>query len=135
MRVETEQTPYAFRKTVPMGYDEAVEYVSEEMKKEGFGVLTKIDVRATLKKKIDVDFRPYTILGACSPKHAYHALSLETEIGLMLPCNIIVYVDDEERTVVSAIDPVASMQAVSNPELGDTAMEVRSKLKRLIDNL
>ena len=94
MRVETEQTPYFFRKIVPMNYDEAVEYVSEEMKKEGFGVLTKIDVRATLKKKIDVDFRPYTILGVCSPKHAYHALSLETEIGLMLPCNIIVYVDD-----------------------------------------
>jgi uncharacterized protein (DUF302 family) len=135
MSVETEQTPYSFRKTVPMGYDEAVEYVSEEMKKEGFGVFAKIDVRATLKKKIDVDFRPYTILGACNPKHAYQAVLLETAIGLMLPCNIIVYVDDEERTVVSAIDPVASMQAVSNPELGNTAMEVRSRLKRLIDNL
>lgn len=132
---KTIQTPYSFSKVVPMGYEEAIAYVSEEMKKEDFDVLTKVDVRETLKKKINVDFRPYTILGACNPHHAYQALLKEMELGLMLPCNIIVYVNDEEETVVSAIDPVASMQAVDNPELGETALEVRGKLKRVIDNL
>ncbi|MCW4011564.1 MAG: DUF302 domain-containing protein [Candidatus Bathyarchaeota archaeon] len=132
---KTVQNAYSFSKVVSMGYEKAIAHVSEEMKKEGFGVLTKVDVRETLKKKIDVEFRPYTILGACNPHHAYQALQKEMELGLMLPCNIIVYVNDNAQTVVSAIDPVASMQAVDNPELGETAMEIRGKLKRVIDNL
>ena len=102
---KTVQTAYSFSKVLPMGYEEAIKYVSDEMQKEGFGVLTKVDVKETLKKKIGVDFRPYTILGACNPHHAYQALLKEVELGLMLPCNIIVYVNDKEQTVVSAIDP------------------------------
>lgn len=128
-------TRYSFSKVVPMGYVEAIKYVTEELKKEGFGVLTSIDVQATLKQKIGVDFKPYTILGACNPHHAYEALQKETELALMLPCNVIVYVNDEGETVIAAIDPVASMQAIENPELGETAMEVQGKLRRVIDNL
>lgn len=128
-------TRYSFSKVVPKGYEEAIKYVTEELKREGFGVLTTIDVRETLKKKIGVDFKPYTILGACNPHHAYEALQKETELALMLPCNVIVYVNDKGETVVAAIDPLASMQAVENPELGETAMEVQGKLRRVIDNL
>ena len=132
---DTVHTRYSFSKVVPLGYEEAIKHVTEEMKKEGFGVLTTIDVRETLKKKIGVDFKPYTILGACNPHHAYEALQKEPELALMLPCNIIVYVNDDGETVIAAIDPVASMQAIENPELGETAMEVQGKLRRLIDNL
>ena len=135
MSPETRYTGYSFSKVVPMGYEDAIEYATEELKKEGFGVLTNIDVRATLKKKIDVDLTPYTILGACNPRHAFNALQKETELGLMLPCNIIVYVNDDGETVIAAIDPVASMQAIDNPELGETAMEVQSKLRRFVENL
>ena len=132
---ETVQTPYSFSKVVPMGYEAAIEHVTGELKKEGFGVLTKIDVKETLKQKIGVDFKPYMILGACNPHHAYEALLKEKELALMLPCNVIVYVNDEGETVVAAIDPVASMQAIENPELGETAMVVQGKLRRVIDNL
>ena len=135
MSPETKHTRYSFSKIVSMSYEEAIKHVTEEMKKEGFGVLTTIDVRETLKTKIGVDFKPYTILGACNPHHAYEALQKEPELALMLPCNIIVYVNDEGETVVAAIDPVASMQAIENPELGETAMEVQGKLRRVIDNL
>ena len=135
MSIETVHTAYSFTKKVPMGYDDAVSYVTEALKKEGFGVLTNIDVRATLKKKIGADMRPYVILGACSPHHAYEAIQKETELGLMLPCNVIVYVNDNEDTIVSAIDPVASMQAIENPALMDTAMEVQGKMKKVIDSL
>lgn len=132
---EMVHTRYSFSKVVSMGYVEAIEYVTAELKKEGFGVLTSIDVTATLKQKIGVDFKPYTILGACNPHHAYEALKKETELALMLPCNVIVYVNDESETVIAAIDPVASVQAIENPELGATAMEVQRKLRRVIDNL
>ena len=132
---DTVHTRYSFSKVVPLGYEEAIKHVTEEMKKEGFGVLTTIDVRETLKKKLGVDFKPYTILGACNPHHAYEALQKEEELALMLPCNIIVYVNEDGETVIAAIDPVASMQAIENPELGETAMEVQSKLRRVIDNL
>ena len=135
MCLEMVHTRYSFSKVVSMGYVEAIEYVTAELKKEGFGVLTSIDVTATLKQKIGVDFKPYTILGACNPHHAYEALKKETELALMLPCNVIVYVNDESETVIAAIDPVASMQAIENPELGATAMEVQRKLRRVIDNL
>ncbi|GAB4338584.1 MAG: DUF302 domain-containing protein [Calditrichia bacterium] len=126
---------YGFSKVFQGSFEEAVEKVTEELKKEGFGILTEIDVKATLKKKLDKDFRPYLILGACNPPFAYQALTAEEQIGLMLPCNVIVYVDDQEQVVVAAIDPIASMQAVQNPALEEVANEVRNKLKKVIDNV
>ena len=129
------QTGYAFSKTVPMDFDAAVEKVTEELKKEGFGILTEIDVKETLKKKLDVDFRPYVILGACNPPYAYKALQAEEQIGLMLPCNVIVYVNEAGETVVAAIDPIASMQAVDNQELGEVASTIQGKLKSVIERV
>ena len=121
-------TSYGFSKVVNLGYDEAIAKVTDELKKEGFGVLTEIDVKATLKKKLDVDFKPYKILGACNPPFAYKALQSEEQIGLMLPCNVIVYVNDEGKTVVAAVDPIASMQAVKNESLGEVAETIQGKL-------
>ena len=129
------ETAYGYSRIVPMGYEEGIKFISEEVKKEGFGILTKINVTETFKKKLDVDFKPYTILGACNPNHAYQSLLMEEEIGLMLPCNIIVYVNDENETVISAIKPMASMQAVENPALAETAVEVQRKLKSVIENI
>ena len=126
---------YGFSKVVNLGYDEAIEKVTDELKKEGFGVLTEIDVKATLKKKLAVDFKPYKILGACNPPFAYKALQSEEQIGLMLPCNVIVYVNDEGKTVVAAVDPIASMQAVKNESLGEVAETIQGKLKKVISNL
>ncbi|MFA5011184.1 MAG: DUF302 domain-containing protein [Ignavibacteria bacterium] len=130
-----EQTNYGFTKIVNLNYEEAIEKVTEELKKEGFGVLTEIDVKATLKKKLDVDFKPYKILGACNPPFAYKSLQAEEQIGLMLPCNVIVYVNDNNKTVVAVIDPIASMQAVNNPNLGDVAKTIQNKLKNVIENI
>ncbi|HWP83125.1 MAG TPA: DUF302 domain-containing protein, partial [Bacteroidota bacterium] len=107
-------TNYAFKTTVNLSLEEAVEKVTEELKKEGFGVLTEIDVKETLKKKLEVDFRKYKILGACNPSNAYKALQAERDIGLMLPCNVIVYESESGETVVAAIDPVAAMSPVGN---------------------
>ena len=130
-----EQTNYGFTRTVNLGYDEAIVKVTEELKKEGFGVLTEIDVKATLKKKLDVDFKPYKILGACNPTFAYKALQIEEQIGLMLPCNVIVYVNDNNETVVATINPLVSMQAVKNEKLGEVAETIQEKLKNVISNL
>ena len=126
---------YYFENTVDYSFEEAVEKVTEELKKEGFGVLTEIDVQATLKKKLDVDFKKYQILGACNPPFAYKALQAENKIGAMLPCNVIVQELDNGKTEVAAVDPVASMQAVENDELSDIANEIRAKLQRVIENL
>ncbi len=126
---------YAFSKKVDLTYEEAIEKVTGALKEEGFGILTEIDVKATLKKKLDVDFKPYKILGACNPPFAYKALQAEEQIGLMLPCNVIVYVNDEGETIVSAVDPVASMQAVENENLGEVAETIQGKLKKIIENL
>ena len=128
---------YHFSKTLPKGatFDSAITHVTEALKGEGFGVLTDIDVKATLKKKIDVDFRPYRILGACNPKFAHQALQAEDKIGTMLPCNVIVQQHDDGSIEVSAVDPIASMMAVGNPSLGAVASEVQAKLKRVIDGL
>ena len=126
---------YGFTKKTALSFDDAITNVTEELKKEGFGVLTEIDVTATLKKKLDVDFKPYRILGACNPPYAHKALQSEEEIGLMLPCNVIVYVNDAGETVVSAIDPIASMAAVKNENLMPVAAEIQAKLKRVIDAL
>ncbi|WP_392392127.1 DUF302 domain-containing protein [Stygiobacter electus] len=129
------QTNYGFSKVVNLGYEEAIEKVTEELKKEGFGVLTEIDVKATLKKKLDVEFKPYKILGACNPPFAYKALQSEEQIGLMLPCNVIVYVNNNSETVVAAINPMASMQAVKNDKLAEIAATIQGKLKNVINNL
>lgn len=126
---------YYFTKTVEMPFDQAVEHVTEALKQEGFGVLTEIDVKATLKKKLDVDFRPYRILGACNPQFAYQALQAEDKIGTMLPCNVIVQEAGDGRTEVAAVDPIASMQAVENEQLGAIAGEVRERLRKVVDSL
>ncbi len=126
---------YYFGKTLEIGFEKAVNRVIEELQREGFGILTDIDVRATLKKKLNVDFKNYRILGACNPPFAYQALQAEDKIGTMLPCNVIVQENDDGNVEVSAIDPIASMQAVKNPNLRDIAEEVQGKLKKVIDNL
>ena len=126
---------YSFSKTVDSSFDGAIKKVTEDLKKEGFGVLTEIDVKETLKKKLDVDFRKYKILGACNPPFAYKALQAEDKIGLMLPCNVVVQETSEGKIEVSAIDPVASMESIDNPQLRDVALKVQAKLKRVIDNL
>jgi uncharacterized protein (DUF302 family) len=126
---------YHFSKSVALGFDEAVARVTEELAREGFGVLTDIDVQATFKKKLDVDFRPYRILGACNPPAAHRALTAEPLIGTMLPCNVVVQQQAPGRVEVSAVDPVASMAAVDNGELGEVAGEIREKLRRVIERL
>ena len=126
---------YYFSKTLDLSFDEAISRVTDELKKEGFGVLTEIDVKATLKKKLDVDFRNYRILGACNPPLAHQALQAEPHIGLMLPCNVVVQEGENGQTIVSAIDPVASMQAVENESLGKVAGQVRPKLQKVIESL
>ena len=126
---------YYFSTTVDMGFDEAIEKATAELKKEGFGVLTEIDVKGALKKKINVDFRKYHILGACNPSYAHRALLTEDKIGTMLPCNVIVQEKDDGRIEVAAIDPIASMQAIENEKLNEIAIQVRAKLKQVIDNI
>lgn len=126
---------YCFSKTVNDDFDTVISNVTEELKKEGFGILTEIDVKETLKKKLDVDFRKYKILGACNPHFAHQALLAEDSIGTMLPCNVIVQERDNGKVEVAAVDPVASMMAIKNEKLGEVANEVREKLKKVIDNL
>jgi uncharacterized protein (DUF302 family) len=126
---------YYFAKTVALPLDEAVDRVKAELKKDGFGVLTEIDVRKTLHEKLGVDFRPYRILGACNAPFAYKALLAEDKIGTMLPCSVIVQELGPGRTEVAAIDPLASMAAVKNEDLGAIGLEVREKLKAVIERL
>jgi uncharacterized protein (DUF302 family) len=130
-----EKMSYYFRKTLNMPFDEAITYVTEELKKEGFGILTEIDVKATLKKKLGADFRNYRILGACNPPFAFKALLAEDKIGTMLPCNVIVQEVGDGVAEVAAIDPIASMQAIENPTLSEVALEVQAKLKQVVDGL
>ena len=125
---------YYFSKKTALGFEEAIEKVTEALKSEGFGILTEIDVKETLKKKLDVDFRPYRILGACNPPFAYKALQAEDKGGIMLPCNVIVQ-EKENGVEIAAVDPVASMQAIDNPKLGEIADEIRKRLQRVIDSL
>jgi uncharacterized protein (DUF302 family) len=123
---------YYLGKTLPIAFDEAVARTMDALKKEGFGVLTEIDVKETLKKKIGVDFPNYRILGACNPALAYEALKLENKAGTMLPCNVVVRDAGNGQTEVAAIDPVASMQAIDNPELKRLAAQVRAKLEKVV---
>ena len=126
---------YYFSKIVDDSFEDAIERVTEALSGEGFGVLTTIDVSATLKKKLDVDFQRYTILGACNPGYAHKALLAEDKIGTMLPCNVIVQETTDGKTEVAAVDPMASMMAIENPLLGDIAGEVRAKLQAVIAGL
>ena len=122
------------RKTVDYGFDQARERVEDELKKEGFGILSEIDVQATLKKKLDVDFRRYTILGACNPPFAHKALNIVDEVGLLMPCNVIVYEGDDGKTVVSAMNVEMAMGSMV-PELAPLADEIGTMLGRVIDRL
>ena len=127
---------YHISRELDLTFEQALKRVEEELKKEGFGILTEIDVKATLKKKLDVNFRNYKILGACNPPFAYQALQKEDKIGTMLPCNVIV----QEKTSgggveVSAVDPIASMQAIQNPDLAEVAHEVQARLRKVIQSL
>ena len=126
---------YHFSKTVAQSFDDAIETVTAHLKEKGFGVLTTIDVQKAMKEKIDKDINPYTILGSCNPGYAYQALQHENKIGTMLPCNVVVQQLDDGTVEVSAVDPVASMQGIENPNLGELAMEVRGLLKSVIDGL
>jgi len=126
---------YYYSKKVSYGFDEAVSRINQALKDEGFGILTEIDVKSTLKKKLDVDFRNYRILGACNPPFAYKALQAEDKIGTMLPCNVIVQELPDGNVEIAAIDPIASMKAVDNPSLQDTAEAVAEKLKKIVQNL
>jgi len=123
---------YHFSKMVDLPFDQVIEAVTKSLAESGFGVLTTIDVKATLEKKLGVEFCPYTILGACNPDLAYQALQHEDKIGTMLPCNVIVQQYDDGTVEVSAVDPVASMQSIENPELGSLAMKVRGLLQDVI---
>ncbi len=125
---------YGFKKQVNIGFESAVEKVRIELSKEGFGVITEIDVKATLKKKLDVDFDNYIILGACNPSYAYNALNKERDIGLFLPCNVIIY-EQKNRVFVSAMMPSNVINLMNNPELECIANEVEPKLKRVVDNI
>jgi uncharacterized protein (DUF302 family) len=126
---------YYFTKRINEDFDTAIAKVTEELKKEGFGILTEIDVQATFKKKLDIDFKKYRILGACNPNFAFEAIQAEDKIGTMLPCNVIVQEQEDGTVEVSAVDPVASMVSVQNSSLASIASEVREKLNRVINNL
>lgn len=126
---------YYNSKVVNYSFDEALIKISEELKKEGFGILTEIDVKETLKKKLDVDFRRYKILGACNPPSAYKALQTEENLGVLLPCNVVVQEKEDGKVQISIVNPMESMQAVQNPQLGEVAGEISQKLNRVLQNL
>jgi uncharacterized protein (DUF302 family) len=126
---------YYFSKKLKLPFDRAISHVTDGLAAEGFGVLTSIDVRAMMKKKLNVDFKPYTILGACNPQFAHRALQIENKIGTMLPCNVVVQEIDEHHVEVSVVDPVVSMHGINNPKLALIAEEVRKQLKRVVFGL
>lgn len=130
-----ERLDYYLVKEVDYSFDAAIEKVTEELKKEGFGVLTEIDVQETLKKKIDVDFRKYKILGACNPKFAHQALSVESQLGVLLPCNVVVQEMEDGKVIVSAMNPSIAMKVVDNPEMEKIAEAVSDKVKIALNNL
>ena len=126
---------YGYSRVVDLTYEEALDKVVANLKEQGFGILTEIDVKETLREKLGVDFRPYKILGACNPPFAHRALQAEEEIGLLLPCNVIVYINGAGETVVSALNPVVAMQVVDNPVLGEVAEAVRERLITAVDGV
>jgi len=125
---------YYYSRKINLLFGKAIEVVTNALKEEGFGVLTQIDVKATLKQKLDVDFRNYIILGACNPEFAYKALQAEGQVGTMLPCNVVIQ-ESEAGLEIAAVDPVASMQAIDNPKLGEIAGEIQQRLRRVVDSL
>ncbi len=125
---------YYYSKTIHSGFEEAISRVTQALKEEGFGILMEIDVKGTLKKKLDVDFRNYRILGACNPPFAYKALQAEDKVGMMLPCNVIIQEAANGGVEIAAIDPLASMKAIDNPELQKIAETIGHKLKKAIEN-
>lgn len=132
----SQTTPYGISVNVALPYEQAVERTRQALAAEGFGVLTEIDVQATLKKKLDVEFRPYIILGACNPPLAHKALSAERDIGLLLPCNVVVYAGDAPgQSVVAAMDPVAALALTGNAGIGPLASDVRGRLERVLKSL
>ncbi|MDF1573342.1 MAG: DUF302 domain-containing protein [Bacteroidales bacterium] len=126
---------YYINKTISAEFDKAIELVTKALKTEGFGVLSEIDIQQTLKEKLDVDFRKYTILGACNPPNALKALQQEDKIGTMLPCNVIVQETGKNQVEIAAVDPAASMMAVENEQLAAIATDIRAKLERVIASL
>lgn len=125
---------YGFSKVTDYSFEQAIEKATEELKKEGFGVLTTIDVKETLKKKLDVDFKNYVILGACNPPFAYNALQKEEELGLLLPCNVIIY-EKDDKTVVSIFDPMVMTGIIENSEMKEIATEVKTRLERVLESI
>jgi len=126
---------YYFSKTIQASYTDAIDRVTEVLKSEGFGVLSEIKVHEKFKEKLNIDFQQYTILGACSPAHAYEALKHENKIGAMLPCNVIVQDLEDGHVEIAAVNPIESMQAVKNEALGEIAADVKERLERVIQNL
>jgi uncharacterized protein (DUF302 family) len=126
---------YAFSVVLDTTYEDAISKVTEALKEEGFGVLTEIDVKSTLKKKLNVDFRKYVILGACNPPYAYQTLQTDLDVGLLLPCNVIVYETDDKKAYVSAINPVSALEVIKSKELEKIAKEISEKLKKVVDKV
>lgn len=135
MTTELRDTSWGFGTTIAVPYDEAIARTRAALQAEGFGVLTEIDVRRTLKEKIDADFEPYVILGACNPRLAHRALQAEHEIGLLLPCNVIVHAEGEGRTRVAIMDPAAALGVVGNDAVAPVASEARERLQRVVQAL
>ncbi len=130
-----ERTKYSFWKKVDYDFEETINKIQDELKKEGFGVLADLDFQATLKTKLNVDFRPYRVLAACNPPNAYKALQAEDQIGLFLPCNVIVYVNGNNEVIAAAIDPVSNMSIIDNEEIRKVAEVIQGKLKNVIEKL
>jgi uncharacterized protein (DUF302 family) len=126
---------YAFSTVLDTSYEDAISAVTDALREEGFGVLTEIDVKGTLKKKLDKDFRKYVILGACNPPYAYRSLEADLDVGLLLPCNVIVYETDDKKAYVAAINPISALEAIQSEELRSIAAEVSEKLKRVVEKL
>ena len=126
---------YAFSTVLDTPYEDAIPKVTDALREEGFGVLTEIDVKATLKKKLDKEFRKYVILGACNPHYANRSLEADLDVGLLLPCNVIVYETDDKKAYVAAINPVSALEVIQSRELKSIAAEVSEKLKRVVDRV
>jgi len=126
---------YAFSTVLDTSYEDAISAVTDALREEGFGVLTEIDVKGTLKKKLDKDFRKYVILGACNPPYAYRSLEADLDVGLLLPCNVIVYETDDKKAYVAAINPISALEVIQSEELRSIAAEVSEKLKRVVEKL
>jgi uncharacterized protein (DUF302 family) len=126
---------YALSTVLNTSYEEAISKVTDALKEEGFGVLTEIDVKSTLKKKLDVDFRKYVILGACNPPYAFRTLQADLDVGLLLPCNVIIYETDDKKAYISALNPVSALEVIKSQELRKIAAEVSEKLKRVVEKV